>query len=279
MAKKGTEYEKLTQKLYQQLLDNDNTICNTIEVKHNILILGKSGLEHQIDVFWEYELAGVSYKTIIEVKDWKTKVKKGDLMEFNDKLNDIPCNPNGIYVSKSGFQSGAIAYAEHHGIKIVSISETNLMKKLILNMGVRTPHIENFNIILDKEWLSAEKERLGITDEIKFSFEGLSMLENDLNEFKTVIDFIKISQKDYSGIEDGDKVNVTYKFDDKWYMLTDNDFIPKVLVNGFEYDFYYTTSYINHEIKSKGIADYIMYDIIKGTQVEFDEDNGDITVL
>lgn len=45
------EYEKFTQEVYQTLVETD--VVNSINVKHNIRLVGKSGHAHQIDVYWE----------------------------------------------------------------------------------------------------------------------------------------------------------------------------------------------------------------------------------
>ena len=52
----NTEYEKFTQEIYQKLLDADAP--KATNVQHNVKLKGKSGQEHQIDVYWEYEIAG-----------------------------------------------------------------------------------------------------------------------------------------------------------------------------------------------------------------------------
>ena len=98
MNNAGKSYELLAQWIYQQLLDYQNDGYRKIEVQHDVQVLGKTGVEHQIDIYWEFELAGVLYKTIIEVKDWRTKVKKEQIMGFKEKLNDIAAFPCGIFV-------------------------------------------------------------------------------------------------------------------------------------------------------------------------------------
>ena len=47
------EYEKFTQEIYQELVNAD--VLKTTEVQHNVKLKGRSGQEHQIDVYWEYE--------------------------------------------------------------------------------------------------------------------------------------------------------------------------------------------------------------------------------
>ncbi len=60
----ATEYELFTREIYQQLVDADT--IKAIKVQHNVKLEGKSGQKHQIDVYWEYEIAGVTHKVAIE---------------------------------------------------------------------------------------------------------------------------------------------------------------------------------------------------------------------
>lgn len=47
----NTEYEKFTQEIYQQLLNEDFGNIKTVNVLHNVKLKGRSGQEHQIDVY------------------------------------------------------------------------------------------------------------------------------------------------------------------------------------------------------------------------------------
>ena len=53
----NTEYERFTQEIYQQLVDSD--VVKATTVQHNVKLIGRSGQKHQIDVYWEYEIAGI----------------------------------------------------------------------------------------------------------------------------------------------------------------------------------------------------------------------------
>ena len=67
MNNANIEYEKFAQEVYQELVNAD--VAKSTEVRHDIKILGKSGQKHQIDVYWEYEIAGVLHKVAIECKN------------------------------------------------------------------------------------------------------------------------------------------------------------------------------------------------------------------
>lgn len=80
MAQKDTEYEQLTQEIYQAI--NANTEFKNIDVKHNIKLEGKSGCKHQIDVYWEFEMMGERHRVAIECKNYSDKVSVGNIRNF-----------------------------------------------------------------------------------------------------------------------------------------------------------------------------------------------------
>lgn len=272
----GNTYEKLTQKLYQQIVDLDSRGYEKIEVKHNLKIRGKSGLEHQIDVFWEFVLGSVHYSTIIEVKDWQNKVKKSDLMAFTEKIKDIPGFPTGIYVSRSGFQRGALEWAKLNGIKLVTISEPNTINHIHLNFNVRTPDITNFAIDINQEWLKNYMDRNGIRGTFELNTTAGDVVLFDGNDNSTpLIYYIKAAQKPY--LDNKDKItnsHVTYRFDEERYLYTGDPAIPRILVNGFSFDLTIHEGTYTHEIHPNNVADYILYDLSEGKTIEFNYIHG-----
>lgn len=115
MIKSAKEFELFTQRVYQKLVDND--VLKPTKVLHNVKLKGKSGQEHQIDVYWEYEIAGNKHRVAIECKNYSSLVPVGKVREFQGVLADLN-NVNGIMVSSKGFQSGAKKYAEEYDISL-----------------------------------------------------------------------------------------------------------------------------------------------------------------
>ncbi len=111
----NTEFERFTQRVYQKLVNND--VLKSTTVLHNIKLIGKSGCEHQIDVYWEYEIAGSMHKVAIECKNYGSLVPIGKVRDFKGVLDDL-INVHGIMVSKKGYQKGAKQFAEAHGISL-----------------------------------------------------------------------------------------------------------------------------------------------------------------
>ena len=111
----NTSFEQFTQHVYQKLVNND--VLKPTTVQHNVKLRGKSGCEHQIDVYWEYEIAGNLHRVAIECKNYDSLVPVGKVRDFYGVLSDLN-NVNGIMVSKKGFQKGAKEYAAKYGISL-----------------------------------------------------------------------------------------------------------------------------------------------------------------
>ena len=79
-----------TQEIYQQLVNLD--VVRTTKVQHDVKLEGRSGQKHQIDVFWEYVVAGNKHRVAIECKNYNTLVPIGKVRDFKGVLDDL----NGV---------------------------------------------------------------------------------------------------------------------------------------------------------------------------------------
>ncbi|WP_217957310.1 hypothetical protein [Acutalibacter muris] len=70
--KPGTEYELFVKEIYESILE-----CNGIDninVQHDVKMKGVNGVERQVDIFWEFELAGLKCKLVFECNDYRSAV-------------------------------------------------------------------------------------------------------------------------------------------------------------------------------------------------------------
>lgn len=116
------EYEKFTQEIYQELVNAD--VLKTTMVQHNVKLKGRSGQEHQIDVYWKYEIAGSKHKVAIECKNYNQAVPIGRVRDFFGALYDL-VDVKGIMVTKVGYQKGAKEYASYYGIDLKELRNPN----------------------------------------------------------------------------------------------------------------------------------------------------------
>lgn len=272
MAKKntGTPFEKIVQEIYQALVNYDcvDKGYKKIDVQHNVSLVGKSGNAHQIDVYWAFELAGHIHKTIVEVKDWKTPVKKEQLHSFKSLLDDIPGFPVGYFVSKSGFQEGAINFARLHGIKLVQISEQNgSLKIAILNT---TTHYEFPQLAIDFEWMQKEnlEEELLRNLDINQALCDITLL-NPSNEKVRLYDLMCIDAVPYYNTLPDERHTIEKDLYGSWHWITGAEELQLIKISGYKFQCYNKREYIRMEITSHSLANYLVTDLLENKSFIF----------
>ena len=130
-----------------------------INVLHNVKIIGRSGASHQIDVYWEFKLAGVTYKTCIECKHYNSSVKKSHIAAFSAVLEDIG-NATGIFATTEGYQEGALLFAQAKGIRLLLVNP--LLKTVGITMNTTIPSTTFTAINYNKKQTSERLAALGL---------------------------------------------------------------------------------------------------------------------
>jgi len=77
----------------------------------------------QFDVTIRFKFGLHSYLTVIECKDYSSKVSVEKIDAFVTKARDANANKT-IFISSRGYQSGCFPVAERHGIQLLVLSET-----------------------------------------------------------------------------------------------------------------------------------------------------------
>jgi hypothetical protein len=116
------EYEAITQYIYGALGAQYN-----IKVKaygRNCRVIGKSKVQHQIDVLTDQFDGERQLLTAIECKYWNKKVNKDIVMKLAETMLDCDI-ASGIIVCKTWFTRDTVIYAEHKGIKLVKLWEAD----------------------------------------------------------------------------------------------------------------------------------------------------------
>ncbi|HHQ4708679.1 TPA: restriction endonuclease [Aeromonas veronii] len=204
MTNENTEYEKLAQEIYQAISDAEGV--KNINVQHNVKLLGKSGCNHQIDVYWEFEMMGIKHCVAIECKNYSSEVSVGKVRDFFGVLHDVG-NTKGIFVTKVGYQSGAEKFANHYGIVLKELrfptekDWEGRVKNIVLTINVLFIDIKERSFDVDIDWLLANSnfkegdqisfgcmaDELKIVDSSGKVISTLHELENSLPRDKPVI--------------------------------------------------------------------------------------------
>lgn len=235
--KDGKEYEFLTQRIYQLLLKNEG--YNTVEVKQDVKVEGKSNVKHQIDVFWEFKMADIPHKVAIECKDYKSKISLGRIRDFHSVLQDIG-NIYGIMVTKVGYQKGVQDYAKHHGIGLKLLRNPieedwdGRLKRIVVNIKMVVPQIKKRNILVDEDWVkdNVPKEKWSLRFEINGMADEIWVLDKNGDKVKN---FHQLEKGVPHNWENELGLKHTYEFEDNYMEVKPHGLI-KLKSISFEYD-------------------------------------------
>lgn len=129
---KASEYEKLVETVFTGLLKLEGDQFKNLRIERNAkldAITRKpdgTPIKRQIDVYWEFEIGGITYRTVIQAKNWTQAIDFPVIDTFKNVLADLPGQPKGIIVTRVGCGSGeALEYAKAHGISIYLLTEAD----------------------------------------------------------------------------------------------------------------------------------------------------------
>ena len=163
--KQGSEYEKFVASLHKALIDSEDIFKQkNIDVERNKKLIDNCGLEREFDIYWEYELFGIQYKTVIECKDYSHKVTIEKIDALIGKLKDLP-NIKPIYATILGYQRGAKTKAIKSGVELLIVRKQNendwhdkdgnpYIKEIHIDIALMSNiRIDLVNPFLDKKWI------------------------------------------------------------------------------------------------------------------------------
>lgn len=273
MTNENTEYEKLAREIYQAISDAEGV--NNIDVQHNIKLLGKSGCNHQIDVYWEFEMMGVKHCVAIECKNYSREVSVGKLRDFYGVLQDIG-NVKGIFVTKVGYQRGAKKFANHHGIVLKELRFPTAkdwegrVKNIVLNIHAQFINIKERSLDFDIDWLQVnynfkkgdEISLGGMSDELKI-VDSSGTVITTLHELENSL------PRDNAGINK----EAHPKFPDGF--LVDPSSGQRFKINGIRYLYDVVTKTQTSITEGETIAKAILKDVSSGA-IKFFDQNGNV---
>jgi hypothetical protein len=129
---KGLQYELVAKAIFQEILEESGGL--TLRVEHLATVQGLK-TRWKIDVLWEFQLGGIPYLTLVQVKNWESKVSQEHVGAFEAVLRDIPGQPRGVMVSRCGFQEGATSLAKAAGILLYQLSPLPQVPTVLYDYG------------------------------------------------------------------------------------------------------------------------------------------------
>lgn len=123
----GEKLEKHVQQVYTFLL---NMKDEGVIVGHDVQIIDKMGRPHQVDVFYQFEKAGIIHKVAIECKDHGRPICNGLVAQFYGKLANAG-DIRKVMVSRLGYQKMAKEIAEDNDVLLLTIDDLPRLNELI----------------------------------------------------------------------------------------------------------------------------------------------------
>lgn len=133
MKNTGEKLESYVQYVYSKLLELND--YDDVMVSTNVTIKGKSGATNEFDVFYQFQHLNIECKVVMECKDWNHPVPVGEIRDFVAKIEDVGMGQViGVMISKNGYQSGALKYAETNGIKLLTEGDLPCISQILLQI-------------------------------------------------------------------------------------------------------------------------------------------------
>jgi hypothetical protein len=114
-----TEFEIFVTSLFEAI-EEDGAITN-LRIQNHEVIHGVDG-QYDFDATVRYELAGMSFLTLVEAKLHKNPIKRETVQVLYQKLQSVGAQ-KAVLISTAPFQSGALEFALTHGVALVTVTE------------------------------------------------------------------------------------------------------------------------------------------------------------
>lgn len=179
------EYEKLARRLYEDIVSKEG--IDNIDVRHDAKITGKSGVEHQLDVYWEFRYAGIKHKVLIECKHYSHNVSLIHVRNMHALITDIP-NSTGIILTTVGFQSGVEKYANFYeiGLRLLRLPKTEDWNGGIQIINIDMTLLQNNYIDLTPEFDGNDEDTRRAVERrpelMSFKKESVVIVEDEFEE-------------------------------------------------------------------------------------------------
>jgi hypothetical protein len=159
--KAAIEYELLAKIIYEEILARQGLERNSVQ--HNVTIRGRSGALHQIDIYWEFCIAGIRHLVLVECKNYGSNLTLEKARSFFAVLHDIG-NCRGIIITKTGFQSGVVEFCKHYGIELKVLRKPTeddwrgRAKSVRINCWISAPLVDESHLLECHLYLQANSD-------------------------------------------------------------------------------------------------------------------------
>jgi hypothetical protein len=191
---KGDNYEDFVAQVYNAVLVAEASLgkIHPISLERKKVIISLNGTPSEIDIYWEYSIAGITQSVAIECKNFNRNVDLPKIRDFAHKIQSIS-GLKGVMVTKKGFSDNVKKFAKAENIELIVIREQNnddwdgyireICIKGVYILPSRFLRIQD--IIINRNWLIDQGFSKGDTVTYEFNARNDHIIIEDRNtEFK-----------------------------------------------------------------------------------------------
>jgi hypothetical protein len=188
--KKGDDYEKFVGTVYKAILVAESRTTGMqpilLKKKHKITSIDTTSAE--IDIYWEYTMAGITHKVAIECKNHSKPIDLPKIRDFASKIEGLR-GIKGVMVTPVGFTEQLITKANFHHIDLIVIREPkstdwdeDAIREIHITGHLIPPlQVLDIEVAINKEWALSQ----GYTDNVALSgFTNEVIIEDKDSNFK-----------------------------------------------------------------------------------------------
>lgn len=137
-VEKGDKFENRTYKILKEIIKNQD-LQILLKGQGDLWIVPKNFSVNQKvekkfpwgdnvinDLTIEGKRNDENFLILVECKDYKAPVDRGEIAEFNTRIQDLNAT-KGIFITTSRFQAGAVNMAKYHNIALVRVNPNNML--------------------------------------------------------------------------------------------------------------------------------------------------------
>ncbi len=264
--KKGDDYENFVATVYNAILvaEQRTTGMKPILLKKKHKITSRDTTSAEIDIYWEYTMAGITQKVAIECKNHSKPIDLPKIRDFANKIEGLS-GIKGVMVTPVGFTPQVITKANFHHIDLIVIREPKptdweqdaLTKIEIIGNFILPLKVLNIELAINSEWASSQ----GYTDTIQLiGSDNEMIIEDKDSDFKYSI-YELLSNRFYEKDKEPGIYTWSKSFKNGWIHTSESsDRIDSLAIKYEQRPTFTTTQVINFEKYILAIMEYIAKD-------------------
>ncbi|BBB91122.1 MAG TPA: hypothetical protein PKA28_11185 [Methylomusa anaerophila] len=242
--------ERIVRELLEAIPKIDSV--QTLTLEKDAVIAGRTS-SHQADIYWEFAEGDIVFKTVIQVRNWNSRLDRAELFQLAASIQDISGLTIGVKFTQPVYQKDVKKIAADAGIILYEINAAD--------QPLWEPVVDNINIDFDAEWAREEKERVGLGNEL-IDFRGrpgqlflYNEAGNCIDSLQGVFDRYVIGKQKAGNRE---RESIIHNFGEPTFLQTNNEFIPHVKIHGVAFDIaFYDLNELQGEDMANSILDAI----------------------